>query len=98
MIIDQVFSEFELWRSGLPQGAIAGLRESDRPAAAGRAARLDVETAARLVQVMIWESGEVDLLIGDLSSGEVLVNEHREISTQHGIRELLADVLGAITE
>lgn len=98
MIIDQVFSEFELWRPRLPQGAIAGLLELDRPAGAGRAARLDVETATRLVQATIWESGEVDLVIGNLSLGDVLVNEHREISAQLGIRGLLADVLGAITE
>ena len=97
VVIDEVFREFDRWRSELPQGVKAGLLEQDRPQGAGRAARLDVETDARLVHVTIWESGEVDLVVGDLLSGEALLNEHREITSQLGVRELLADVLGAVT-
>ena len=96
VVIDQVFNEFELWKAALPEGAVAGLSEEERPTGTARAARLDVETAARLVQVTIWDSGEVDLVVGDLASGGVLVNEHREVTSQLGIRELLADVREAI--
>jgi hypothetical protein len=96
VVIDQVFSEFDTWQAELPEGAVAGLSEEDRPAGAARAARLEVETAARLVQATIWDSGEVDFVVGDLAPGGVLINEHRQVTSPLGVRELLADVREAI--
>ncbi len=58
--------------------------------------RLDAETAFRVAQVTVWESGEVDMVIGDLSTGDVLANEHMEVTTPLGIRGLLSDIFDAL--
>ena len=59
--------------------------------------RLDVETLTRLVHVTIWETGEVDMVVGDLSTGAVLANEYMEVTTRLGLRGLLLpDVSDAI--
>jgi hypothetical protein len=67
--------------------------EDDRSPAA---ARLDAESPRRVVQVTAWDSGEVDFVVGDLETGNVLTNEHREVTSALGIRELLRDVRGAL--
>jgi hypothetical protein len=34
---------------------------------------------------MIWSNGDADLMIGDLAKRQVLLEEHREISTELGL-------------
>lgn len=46
-------------------------------------------------EVIMWESGEADLVIGDLSIRGVVANEHMEIATRLGIRGLLLTALGS---
>jgi len=59
--------------------------------------RLAVETPSRAAEVTVWESGEADLVVGDLSTGDIVANEHMEITTPLGIRGLLDDIGQAIT-
>lgn len=97
MVIDLFLEEFQTWRLMLPSGVTSVARELDRPGGVGRAVRLDVETAVRLAQVTVWETGEADLVVGDLSTGDVVANEHMEVTTLLGIRGLLDDVTEAIS-
>lgn len=55
-------------------------------------ARLDAASSTGLAQLLLWETGELDLVIADVASGDVLVNEHREVTSEIGI----ADALGTI--
>jgi hypothetical protein len=55
-----------------------------------RAVKLDAESERGLAQLMLWETGELDLVIGDALSGEVLVDEHREVFSEVGIKDALA--------
>jgi hypothetical protein len=96
MVIDVFLEEFETWRLTLPSGVTSVARELDRPGGVGRAARLDVETGARIVQVTVWDSGEADMVVGDLSTGDVTANEHMEVTTRLGVQGLFADVTEAI--
>jgi hypothetical protein len=96
MIIDLLWDEFETWRMTLPSDVEVAARELDRPGDAGRAVRLDAETSLRLVQVTMWDTGEVDMVVGDLSTGDVLANEHMEVTTRLGIKGLLSDVSDAV--
>lgn len=96
MTIDLFRHELETWRMTLPTGVKLASRELDRPGRAGRAMRLDAENPSRLVQVTVWETGEVDLVVGDRSTGDVLANEHMEVTTPLGVRGLLADIFDAL--
>ena len=96
MVIALFWQEFHAWQETLPPSVVSTACELERPSGAGRAVQLDLATPDRLVQVTIWESGEVDLVVGDLSTGEVLANEHMEVTTRLGLRGLLSDVSEAI--
>jgi hypothetical protein len=95
MVIDLLRREYEPWRSALPTGIAAALHEVG-DGRSPRAARLDVESVTRVVQVTAWDTGEIDFVVGDLKSGDVLANEHREVTSELGIRELLRDVQAAL--
>lgn len=53
------------------------------------AARLDASSSRGLAQLILWTTGEADLVIADLATGDVVVNEHREITTTLGIHDVL---------
>lgn len=57
-----------------------------------RAAKLDAESERGLAQLMLWETGELDLVIGDGHSGGVLLDEHREVFSEVGIRDALSTI------
>lgn len=46
---------------------------------------LDLESTERSARLILWSNGEADLMIGDFVKGEVLLEEHREISSQIGL-------------
>jgi hypothetical protein len=98
MVIDLFREEFRGWRKTLPVGVESTLKALSQPGAAGEAVQLDVESRTRLVQATLWESGEVDMIIGDRISGDILLNEHREITSLLGTKGLLDDVFRAVSE
>jgi hypothetical protein len=53
------------------------------------AARLDASSSRGLAQLILWITGEADLVIADLATGDVVVNEHREITSDLGIQDIL---------
>jgi hypothetical protein len=46
---------------------------------------LDFESVERSARLMIWSNGDADLMIGDLVRAEVLLEEHREITSEIGL-------------
>ena len=61
LMINIVREEFETWRQTLPESVVSKLEELPRPAAAGRAVRVTVQTPAWEAEATVWESGEADL-------------------------------------
>ena len=96
MIIDTLRAEFEAWQQTLPESAVPKFEELTRPLGAGRAVRVTVETPARVAEATVWESGEADLVIGNLATGDVEANEHAELTTRIGARGLLEDMARAV--
>ena len=94
-MINTVCEEFETWRQTLPESAVSMLEELTRPAGAGRAVRVTVETPARVAEATVWESGEADLVIGNLVTGDIEASEHLELATRFGARGLLEDLAKA---
>ncbi len=56
-----------------------------------RAIRVDADSERALAQMILWNTGELDLIIGD-ASGSVLVDEHREVSSSIGVDDAFASI------
>ena len=86
--------QFEAAKTDLAaSGILLELTDSDD----GRekvASRWDATSRRALAQLVLWNTGEAALVIADLESGEVVVNEHREITSAVG----LADAIETIRE
>jgi hypothetical protein len=52
------------------------------------AAWVDFESASGIAQLIVWTNSEADLVIGDLRTGKVLLNEHREITADLGLDDV----------
>jgi hypothetical protein len=60
---------------------------SESPSDRGKlSASVTVASSRRIGQLVIWDSGEADLSMGDVGSATV-VQEHREITSQIGLRD-----------
>lgn len=92
VIVDILREEFESWRQTLPTSAVAKFQELPRPSCAGRAVRVTVETPPRAAEATMWDSGEVDLVSGNLATGDIEPIEHMELTTRLGARGLLDDM------
>ena len=51
--------------------------------------RLDASSARGLAQLLLWDTGELDLTVGDPNTGDILLNEHREVTSKLGISDAL---------
>lgn len=54
---------------------------------------LDFESSERSARLMLWSNGDADLTIGDLPLRQVLLEEHREITTELGLNNAEATVI-----
>ena len=90
-MIDLFLTEYARWSSTVPSGMKVVLRQMDDDHTP-RAARLDAESKTRDAQVIVWDTGEVDIVIVDLVSAEILKTEHREVTSEAEIQQLLLDI------
>lgn len=91
-----VEATFAQWSAGLPPTTRATFRRVD-DAYAPAAAVMAITTSERDVEVRIWDTGEADIVIGDVASGRVLT-EHREISGESGVQQLFRDLVSALAD
>jgi hypothetical protein len=54
--------------------------------------RLDAWSGRGLAQLLLWDTGELDLTVGDANTGDILLNEHREVTSQLGISDALETI------
>jgi hypothetical protein len=91
-VISDLRTWFEERRSALADlGLNVDFKDSpsDR---AKRSAALTVASSRRIGQLVVWESGEAELSFGDVESNDV-VEEHREITSQIGMRDATETLL-----
>jgi hypothetical protein len=96
MIIDTLREEFESWQQTLPASAVAKFEELPRPGGAGRAVRVTVDMPPWGAEATVWESGEADLVSGNLATGDVEPYEYMELTSSLGVRGLLEDMARAV--
>lgn len=59
-----------------------------------RVARIDMDSPTRLVQLLLWDSGEAELLVAELEGDDDLIaNEHLEITSRFGLVEALTSAV-----
>ncbi len=97
LIIDMLHTEFGIWQRRLPASAVAKFEEFPRPKGAGRAVRVAVEALPCMAEATVWESGEADLVSGNLATGVIKPIEHTELTTRLAVRGLLDDLAWAVT-
>ncbi|WP_205413067.1 immunity protein TriTu family protein [Austwickia chelonae] len=54
---------------------------------------LDLDSPGRLVRLIVWESGEAILSVGDVVSGALLADEQLEVSGVFGLEQALDDAV-----
>jgi hypothetical protein len=69
----------EGWKVDLTRGP------ADRTPAA---AWVDFKSTSRSARLILWSSGAADLVVGDAMKGEVLLEEHREITGEVGLEDV----------
>jgi len=62
------------------------------PDRAKRSASLMISSPFRVVQLVVWDTGEAELMLGDVGSGELL-EEHREITSHLGLQDATQTLL-----
>jgi hypothetical protein len=91
VILDLLVEACESARDRLARvGVTLELSRSDEPPKPG--VRLDATSATALAQLMLWQTGELDLVIADISTGDVVLNEHRDVSSDVGIADALRTI------
>jgi len=58
-----------------------------------RAAWLDLDSAHRVGRLILWETGAAELSVGDVTTGEVVVEEHREITSTVGLKDAVESLI-----
>lgn len=58
-----------------------------------RSASVTIASPSRVGQLVVWDTGEAALTLGDVDSGEV-VEEHREITSKLGLQDATQTLLG----
>lgn len=58
-----------------------------------RSASVMIASSSRVGQLVLWDSGEAELTLGDVGADEV-VAEHREITSRIGLRDATQTLLG----
>lgn len=95
MMITWLGEQFEAWQATLGLEGTATLEAIDdgrKPSAA----RIVAESPGRLVHATLWSSGEVDLVVGDRRTGQVLKIEHQQLSGPSSIAGLLDSIRAAL--
>lgn len=57
-----------------------------------RSVSVMIASSSKIGQLILWDSGESELLLGDVGSGEVM-EEHREITSHIGLQDATQTLL-----
>jgi hypothetical protein len=63
------------------------------PEAAIRTLRIDADSDRAVAQAVLYDSGELNLVVGDATTGAVLLDEHREVTSSVGIAEFISTLV-----
>jgi hypothetical protein len=92
-----VLTNLRAWFDGRStRFADRGLQAEFTESPTGRAkpsASVMIASSARIGQLVVWDTGEAELTLGDVGSREV-VEEHREITSEADLQDATQTLLG----
>lgn len=59
-----------------------------------RVLTLRAESKRTLVQLILYDTGALDFVVGDAVSGRVVLDEHREVGSLDGVRDAISLISG----
>ena len=62
------------------------------------AARIDATSTRGFGQLIVWTTGEAELVIADVSSGRIAIDEHREITSEIGMKDAMQTLYAHLVE
>lgn len=95
-MIDHLLVLFDPWRDRVAAEGIVRLKIFDEEGDLPRVALLDAELGNRIVQVQMWDAGDADIEVGDLSTGAVLSSTHSDLKSRDDIHRMLEELLVAL--
>jgi len=96
-VFDDLRAWFETHKSSLARrGYVVEFVESpsDR---SKRSASVTISSAPRIGRLVIWDTGEAELSFGDATAG-VVTEDHREITSEIGLRDAVETLLAWMSE
>jgi hypothetical protein len=88
VIIPLLVDAYEDARERFARRGITLDLQTPRDSGGKTGARLDASSARGLAQLLLWDTGELDLTVG-ADTGDILLNEHREVTSKLGISDAL---------
>jgi hypothetical protein len=58
-----------------------------------QSAWVDFDSPARSVRLVVWDSGEAVLTVGDVAAGVILADEQRAVTSRFGLEKALEEAL-----
>jgi hypothetical protein len=58
-----------------------------------RSAWLDLDSEHRVGRLILWETGAAELSVGDVETGEMATEEHREITSTLGLQDAIQSLI-----
>lgn len=71
---------------------------NERPNAESHATVLTVETRTTLIELTVWREGTANLIVADVNKGDIVSDEHYEVTGELGLRGVLDDLDAALDE
>lgn len=97
MIIDLLLHAVDEARDAFARaGVTLEVRRSETPPKPG--VWLEATSSRGFGQVVLWESGELDLTIADPTTGDVVLDEHREVTARVGVDAALQTIKEHLAE
>jgi hypothetical protein len=83
---------FDERNAGLAELGLQAEFAESPPDRVKRSASVMIASSSRVSQLVVWDTGEAELTLGDAGSDEV-VEEHREITSQIGLQDATQTLL-----
>ena len=96
-VLDALRAWFEARKSSLASDGYDAEFTESPPDRDKQSASVTVASARRIARLVIWDTGEAELSMGDVAS-PVVTEEHREITSEIGLRDATQTLIAWLNE
>jgi hypothetical protein len=96
-VLDALRAWFDAHKSSLASDGYQVEFAESPPDRGKQSASVTVSSARRIARLVIWDTGEAELSMGDVASA-VVTEEHREITSEIGLRDATETLIAWLNE